>query len=117
MMDNQKNILGEKKVRINRKYPEDLQSYFASHFVVQHRPEYFILSFFELWPPAIIGDAQERQEALDALDMVDAKCVARFVITPGKMRELIDALNENLNNYEEMVKMLIAMEEGEGEDD
>lgn len=95
-----------KKVRIERTYPEDLQSHFVSNVVVQHQPDVFILSFFEVWPPTILGDTdKEKQKALEAVDRVEAKCVARLVLTPSKMREFVETMAENLQNYETMMQM------------
>jgi hypothetical protein len=94
-----------KKIRIERVYPEDLQSHFVSNIVVQHQPEAFILSFFEVWPPAVLGESEEEKKlAMDAIDHVEAKCVARLVLTPSKMREFLETMSENLQNYEQMMQ-------------
>jgi len=93
-----------KQIRIERKYPEDLKSYYVSNIVVQHEPEMFFLSFFEVFPPPIIADTdEERAKALGALTQVDAKCVARLAITPGKMKEFITAMQENYKGYQKLI--------------
>lgn len=90
-----------KKVRINRVFPEDLTTNFVSSLVVQHEAEIFILSFFEVWPPPILGETdEEKLEALSAIDYIDAKCVSRLVLTPNVMREFIDTMSENLDKFE-----------------
>lgn len=95
-----------KKIRIERVYPEDLQSHFVSDTVVQHQPDVFVLSFFEVWPPAILGESdEEKKRAIDAIDHVEAKCVARLVLTPSKMREFLETMSENLRNYEHMMQI------------
>ena len=95
-----------KNIRIERTYPADLQSHFVSDIVVQHQPDTFILSFFEIWPPPILGESEEeKQRKLDALDHVEAKCVARLVVTPSKMREFLETMSENLRNYERMMQI------------
>jgi hypothetical protein len=94
-----------KKVRIDRIYPDNLQSNFVSNIVVQHQPDHFILSFFEVWPPAILGNSDaETQKVLDSVDRVDAKCVARLVLTPARMKEFVQLISENLVNYEHMMQ-------------
>lgn len=105
----------KKKIRLERTYPEVLQSHFVSNIVVQHRPEYFILSFFEVWPPPILGDNEEKQEILESLEMIEAKCVARLVVPPSAMREFVEVMTENLENYEQMMTVLDTLEE-ESED-
>ncbi len=89
-----------KKIKINHKYPDNLQSYFASNFVVQHQEDHFILSFFEVYHPPIIGETEEEKIAvLDKIDHIDANCVARIVLTPEKLEDIIRALQENQNSF------------------
>ena len=96
----------EKRISIERTYPEDLKSHFVSNIVVQHQPDIFILSFFEVWPPAILGESdEEKQQAIEAIDHVEAKCVARIVLTPIKMEEFIETMTENLRRYKHMMQI------------
>ena len=103
-----------KKVGIERIYPQDLQSHFVSNIVVQHQPDIFILSFFEVWPPAIVGDTdEEKQKALAAVERVEAKCVARLVFTPSTMREFVETMTESLQNYEKIMQMQLDLSQKE----
>jgi len=103
-----------KKVKIERVYPDDLRSHFVSSILVQHQPDFFILSFFELWPPAILGESNEEEKAaLEAVDHVDAKCVARLVVTPDKMRDFVEAMSRNLANYEAMMRLRLDLNQDE----
>jgi len=96
-----------KNLRIERTFPEDLQSHYVSNIVVQHDPDVFILSFFELWPPTILAESEEEKtKALMALEHVDAKCVARLVVTPSKMKEFIAVIQENFKSYEQFLQTL-----------
>ena len=97
----------EKKVRLTRKYPEDLQSHIVDNIVVQHQPDRFVLSFFEVWLPPVLADSDEEfQEQIDSLDSVEAKCVARLVVTPQRMREFVNVMTTNLENYDRMTRQL-----------
>ncbi len=92
-----------KQIPLERKYPADLQSHFVSNLVVQFLPDHFILSFFEVWPPAIIADTDaEKQHALNSVDHIDANCIARIVLTPARMKEFIQLLNDNYGKFEMM---------------
>jgi hypothetical protein len=91
-----------KKVRVNRVYPENLTSHLVSNMVVQHQPDLFILSFFEVWPPAVLGETEEEvRKEVAAINQLDIKCVARLAVTPARMREFVAALTENLRKFEE----------------
>jgi hypothetical protein len=87
-------------------YPDDLKSYFVDHMLVQHQPDRFVLSFFEVWIPPIMGSEEQQEEHLDKLESVDAKCVARLVVTPEKMRDILRALSDNMDKYEKLVERL-----------
>lgn len=104
-MPNEDRLVG-KKVWLDRIYPDDLQSHFVSNIVVQHQHDAFILSFFEVWPPAVLGESEEeKREVLESLDSVEARCVARLVVTPSRMREFVTVVTENIENYERMMKL------------
>ncbi len=93
--------LVKKSIKLERIYPDNLQSHFVSNIVVQHEPDIFILSFFEVWPPVILGaDEEEKQKELEKIKGVESKCVARLVVTPKKMAEFVKAMAENLRNYD-----------------
>lgn len=90
-----------KSVKINRVYPSDLHSHFINNVLIQHQQDHFVVSFFEVWAPAILGISEnERIKELEAINMVDAKCVARLVFTPSKMKEFLKALEENVSNFD-----------------
>ena len=90
-----------KKLYIERIFPEDLKSYFVTHLVVQHQDDAFIISYFELWPPAILADSDEdRKKALDVIKQVTANCVARLIVPSNKMKDFISAMQKNYEIYE-----------------
>jgi len=96
-----------KKINIERHFPDDLKSYFVANVVVQHQADFFVLSFFEVWPPVIIGESEEeKQNALDSIDSLEAKCVARLVLTPDRMKELHQLITENLSSYEHLLQII-----------
>ncbi|MCX5752198.1 MAG: DUF3467 domain-containing protein [Candidatus Krumholzibacteria bacterium] len=93
-----------KKLRIKYNYPKELASHFVNNIMVQHQSDFFVLQFFELWPPAIIGETEkEKEEKLEEMTEVEATCVSRIVLTPSKMREFMKLMTENLQNYETMM--------------
>jgi len=92
-----------KEISVKRIFPEDLQSNFASHFVIQHDLYKFILTFYEVWPPVLLGETGEDVgQVIDNIDSIEAKCIARIVVTPEKMREFYEAIQNNLQKYEQL---------------
>jgi hypothetical protein len=103
------------EIKVERNYPDDLRSYFVSNIVIQHQPDFFILSFFELWPPAIVADTEEEKKIMvDSLTTVEAKCVARIVLTPARMKELQELIAQNLSSYAELLQTITQEEQKEG---
>lgn len=90
-----------KLVKLKYVYPENLQTSFVSSLVVQHQPEFFTLSFFEVFAPPILGETpEEKENLLKSIEELKAKCVSRVILTPEKMKEIVAVMTENLKNYE-----------------
>lgn len=114
MQGERKSGVLQKRVRIERVYPDNLATHFVTSFVAQHQPDHFVISFFELFMPPILGEtAEERQRIVDEIDGVQAKCVARIVVTPDKMRELVSVLSDNLETYHKTMAELFEVQEEE----
>ncbi|MGE0884361.1 MAG: DUF3467 domain-containing protein [Blastocatellales bacterium] len=92
-----------REIKLQRVFPDNLQSHFVTNMVVQNQPDMFILSFFEVWPPVILGETEEeQQQQIESIGQIEAKCVSRLVVTPQHMKEFLHVMAENLRKYEEM---------------
>ena len=90
---------------IRRTFRDDTVTLFANDLVVQHHSNSFVLSFFEIWNPAILGETEEeREKALKAIEVVDARCVARLAVSPDVMRKIVDAMDRNLKKFDEKLE-------------
>ena len=89
------------KLPIAWQIPDDIVTRYATNIVVQHTEHEFIVSFFEVRPPMLLGLPEERRAALHKIEQVEARCVGRVVIAPERMQEFIDVLQENLQAYHE----------------
>lgn len=78
--------------------PDELRALSSNHITVQHNDEGdFIISFFDVVQPIILGDRKDVAEQLKKHESVKAHCIARIVISAGRMPKLIGAL---ANTYE-----------------
>jgi hypothetical protein len=75
--------------------PEGLPLRYATNIVVQHTREEFVLSFFEIAPPLVVGPDEDRQRQLENLGQVRADCIARLVVSPTRYKEFLGVMNEN----------------------
>lgn len=94
--------LVQKQLRIVRNIPDDLQSFFIDHVVVQHDQEKFILTFYELFPPLYVQEGDIDLSKFNELDSVEAKCVARIVVTPKRMEQFYKALTNNIEKFKKL---------------
>jgi hypothetical protein len=67
--------------------PPSLVSRYATNLVVQASEHEFVLSFFEAYPPLVFGPPPEGTVAR-------AECVARIVITPQRLAEFVQVLQD-----------------------
>lgn len=58
--------------------PESIVSQYATNMVVQHTEHEFIISFFDVKPPLIVGAPSK--EVLETLKSIRATCVARIIV-------------------------------------
>lgn len=87
-----------RQLTIEWKTPDSIFSRYATNIVVQKTEHEFVLSFFELHPPLILG------ELPPDMDTVPAECVARIIVSAQKMPEFIAVLNEHLRRLNEAAK-------------
>ena len=85
----------ERQASIEWHIPEGTVSRYATNMVVQHSEQEFILSFFELLPPIILGTPQEL-EKLDKMTSVRAECIARVIVSADRMPKFIEVLQQTL---------------------
>lgn len=80
--------------------PANLISRYANNVVVQHGRNEFIISFFEILPPLILGSDEEKKAQLEKISSVQAECVARIILSPEQVEEIIRVLQDTLEKYQ-----------------
>lgn len=71
------------ELQIKHRYPEGQRGIFANHCAVQFDGHEVHVSFFEIKPPMF--------ESIES-KTIDANCVARIVLTPNRVSELVAML-------------------------
>lgn len=79
--------------------PNDMVSQYATNMLVQTNPHEFIISFFQLYPPPVLGSPEEQQAKLAAMTSVRATCISRVVVAAERMPEFVKVLQETLARY------------------
>lgn len=65
---------------------------YATHVVVQSAEKETFILFFQAQPPIIVGEEGERQKQLDALASISTRCVAKLIVAPTKLPEIVRLL-------------------------
>jgi len=84
--------------------PDDLVSRYVTNMLVQQTAHEFIISFFESYPPVVLGSPEEQREKLKSLSSARATCVARMIVAVERMPEIVQVLHEALARYSSQTK-------------
>lgn len=76
--------------------PSDLVARYATNMVIQRAENEFIISFFEVKPPLILGTPESIAEQVEKMKSIRAVCVAQIIVAADKMPSFVDALQRNL---------------------
>jgi hypothetical protein len=79
--------------------PDDMVSQYATNMLVQTNPHEFIISFFQLYPPPLLGSPEEQKAKLEAMTSVRATCISRVIVAAERMPEFVKVLQETLTRY------------------
>lgn len=77
--------------------PENIISRYATNMVVQSTENEFIISFYEVRPPLLFGPPPE---GVEPPSVVRAECVARVIVSPGRMPNFVRVLQQQLERYQ-----------------
>lgn len=91
----------EKTVPILWSVPPNVETKYATNFVLAHTLDEFFLSFFELAPPIVLGSDEEKARQLEKISALEARCVARIVMDHKRATQLLDVLSRNLKQHAE----------------
>jgi hypothetical protein len=89
----------EYKIPLEHLIPEDLELKFVNNITVQQTDHEFLVGFYQVRPPLILGTLEERRAKAEQIGPVRAKCVAYIAMPPGRLKEFIAVLQDNLDKY------------------
>lgn len=95
---------GDEQVSLNivHHFPEDSRLTFSDNVAIQHTPTEFTITFAQVRQP-LVATASE----YDTMTTIRADVVARIVLTPAKMLEFIQSLQENWRLYGQRMKAIV----------
>ena len=84
--------------------PEHIKTYYVTDMTVQFTGHDFVVSFFELRPPVILGSISERMEQAKRLKSVRKQCITRVAVNVERMPDFIKAFQTNLKRYKDQIE-------------
>jgi hypothetical protein len=79
--------------------PDSIRTDHATHMVVQQQGSEFTFLFFETASPLFMGSVEEQIAAYNALNYVEAKCVAKVIMSAENATLAANNLISSLNRY------------------
>ena len=64
--------------------------------MVQRLENEYLLSFFEVRPPIVLGSPEQMAAKVDVIESVRADCVAQIFVAENKIPEFVKTLQANL---------------------
>jgi hypothetical protein len=95
-------------LRVVPHFPEDSRLTFADNISVQHTPSEFTITFAQIRQPLVTQSAD-----YEGMADIRADVVARIVLTPSRMADLIKVLRENWALYQRRMKALLEQQDAE----
>ncbi|HEX9988459.1 MAG TPA: hypothetical protein VGE45_08285 [Chloroflexia bacterium] len=77
------------KLSIAWQQPEGVPTSYVTNFAIQKDDPNYILSFYEIKTPVILGPDDYQLEAVKKLGHINAEYVARIIVTETRLREFI----------------------------
>ncbi len=90
----------EVSLPIDWHYPENLLSRYANNVLVQNGKYEFVIAFFEMQIPMLLGIPEENLAKLKEMGSIRAECVSKIVLSPEVISGLISALQIELEKYQ-----------------
>lgn len=80
-------------------FPENIQSRYVNNVLVQIGQSEFVVSFFEMQLPLLLGTPEENKAKLKEMGSIRAECVSKIIVSPEVMPALVSALQIELDKY------------------
>lgn len=90
-------------LKTERYVPDDLVAHYSDSATVLHSENEFIVSFFLTEYPSAAT-----KEELEQITSTRSRCVARVIMSPKQMSNVVDVLQENIDKYRGAYKTLEA---------
>jgi len=85
--------------------PDSARTEHATHVLLQQQGSEFILLFFELQGPVLTGTSEEQLAAYNQIESIEAKCVAKLVMSVENVALVANSFLGILDRLQEMAAL------------
>ena len=82
---------------------EETPILFSNHFLAQHQPNEFVLTFGQVTGPPVVGTPEQTREQARGVSRVPIQTVARTGLTRDRLVELIEILQVTLREHDRIL--------------
>ena len=79
---------------------EETPIFFSNHFLAQHQPNEFVLTFGQVTGPPVVGTPEQIREQARGLSGVPIQTLSRTGLTRARLVELIGILQATLQEHD-----------------
>jgi Protein of unknown function (DUF3467) len=84
---------------VNWHFSEGLQSRYANNVLVQIGQFEFIISFFEMQQPLLLGTPEENKAKLASIGEIQAECVGKIIVPHELVPAIISVLQTEYDKF------------------
>ena len=98
VVEEQQPIARRFEVNFDTAFAADVAPRYATNILVQRTEHEYIISFYEVTPPILIGSINKVQKKLDEMQEAPTRCVARVIVAASRMPEFVATFQKSLQN-------------------
>ncbi len=91
-----------RRIPIEWHIPDDMIGRYATNLIVQHTDNEFVIWFFEVDQPIVLGTPEEVERQLQEVTSVRGRCIAKIIVANNRMRRFIEVLEQNWKRFQEI---------------
>lgn len=77
---------------------------YATNMIIQTEKEEFILSFFELKPPLLLGSKEQRLEQAKKIGTIKANSIVSIIVSPERLSNWVKIIDGAIKKHKENFK-------------
>lgn len=91
-------------IPVDWRIPDDMLGKYATNILVQANENEFVIYFFEISPPILLGSPEEQQAKIERLESIKASCLSKIIVSPQRLPEFVKVLQDQIDRQSKIKK-------------